>query len=68
MTEIPAQATYEQQAVEGVGPVKAEGEGRGRKVEDGLEGSPEQVLHHRNPLSSVRPTVWMWILSSKLGG
>ena len=47
MTEIPAQATYEQQAVEGVGPAEAEGEGRDRKVEDGMEGSPEQVLHHR---------------------
>ena len=54
MTEIPTQASYEQQAVEGVGAVGAEGEEWGRKkVEDGLEGSPEQVLLHRNPFNGI---------------
>ena len=55
MTEIPTQASYEQQAVEGVGAVGAEGEERSRKeVEDGLE-----VLHHRNPFNGIvlRPCV-----------
>ena len=55
MTEIPTQTSYEQQAVEGVGVVGAEGEERSRKeVEDGLE-----VLHHRNPFNGIvlRPCV-----------